>query len=71
MLDVGISSTRHMLRFWGLVPQVTVRADVSRTIRHPVRSTRRSAPRLSQTVNVADKVTKTIEDALRAAGLFR
>ena len=71
MLDVGISSTRHMLRFWGLVPQITNRADVSRTLRHPVRSTRRSVPRLSQTVNVADKVTKTIEDALRAAGLFR
>jgi len=71
MLDVGISSTRHILRFWGLAPHVSDRGDVPRPLRHRSRFPRRSASRLSPTMNAADKVTKTIEEALRAAGLFR
>lgn len=66
MLDVGISSTRHIAAFWGL-------ADA------PI-STKRAKPKVTKPVvlkpvkavkPVADGVAKVIDDALRSAGLLR
>ncbi len=65
MLDVGISSTRHLARSWGL-------AEAARVLR----AATAAAPRpTSETVApahpIAGRVGAVIEDALRAAGLMR
>lgn len=71
MLDVGISSTQHIARFWGLTGNAATRPaarsiDISGTAEPIVE--RRAA---SLTENSRPGVTKVIEDALRAAGLMR
>jgi len=71
MLDVGISSTRYMLRFWGLAGNVASRGRVSRPPEHHPRHADRAAPRRPQAAKAVNNVTQTIEDALRAAGLLR
>ncbi len=66
MLDVGISSTRRIAAFWGI-------ADGTRDAVEPHRRAATDA-RQAQTTSAgpgAAGVTKTIEDALRAAGLMR
>lgn len=72
MLDAGISSTRHILRFWGLAPEVAKASHAPRAVEDRPRAARRSPigcrPR---TMNPATNVTRTIEEALRAAGLLR
>jgi len=62
MLDVGISSTREIARFWGLAAGAGKKPG-------------RTAGRAPQTDVPPEKVLagprKIIEDALRAAGLMR
>jgi poly(hydroxyalkanoate) depolymerase family esterase len=69
MLDVGISSTRHIARFWGLEtrpPSVKAR---------PVKLTAEAIPAATNAPwngpRHASGPGKVIEDALRAAGLMR
>jgi poly(hydroxyalkanoate) depolymerase family esterase len=62
MLEAGISSTRQILRFWGLAaggPNTSTAVD--------------AAPEFDQhhPTAVPDAITSTIEQALRAAGLLR
>jgi poly(3-hydroxybutyrate) depolymerase len=82
MLDVDISSTRHIAAFWGLTDRVTHRlpAAISNT-REPFgnltegrigKSSRPgTASRTSAGAASVGGVGKVIEDALRAAGLMR
>jgi poly(hydroxyalkanoate) depolymerase family esterase len=83
MLDVGISSTRHIARFWGLAgPTVrrTAKPEVTSTSLKPyrlaekpraVRKDPAGGPRSDDARGSATGITKVIEDALRAAGLMR
>lgn len=72
MLEAGISSTLHICRFWGLSDEVVRRsADVAEglvsdqpSVHCVERSTR------SYSLNRVSGVTKTIEGALRSAGLM-
>ncbi|OJF96228.1 extracellular catalytic domain type 1 short-chain-length polyhydroxyalkanoate depolymerase [Pararhizobium antarcticum] len=66
MLDVGISSTLHIARFWGLVSSFDKKFDLELELTVP------SAP-ISQPAPVVPTsgIQKTIEDALRAAGLMK
>lgn len=57
MLDVGISSTRHIAGFWGLAPAAAIRAP------RPAETSAAAEP--------ASGVQRTIEAALRQAGLMR
>ncbi len=80
MLETGISSTQHGLRFWGL-GAATPRADNERVTKvankkpdnvAPVRAAPpASARRHSKRQPPATGIQRTIEDALRAAGLLR
>ena len=76
MLETGISSTQQSLRFWGIaaVRPKTARAAPAKATSEPPRlkaaalaPPRRHAGRRSP----AASIQKTIEDALRAAGLLR
>ena len=77
MLEAGISSTRHIARFWGLIDERTAvrkpaaaAADVSVS----PRAAERQRPRpLAEPVAepVGGSVGRIIDDALRAAGLKR
>ncbi len=86
MLDVGVSSTREIARFWGIsdaaderisapsdtravVPPAVPSAARDRTRDAPQRPTA-DAPSASSGAAVSG-IQKTIEDALRAAGLMR
>ena len=84
MLDVGISSTRHIARFWGLAKPGIRRAAKADTASRDALDAYRPAdkPRAvhvdptpePQPLNArgsAAGITKIIEDALRAAGLMR
>lgn len=77
MLDVGLSSTRHIAHRWGLAPAPaaagTSAADADDRARplvasRPALSADRPAPRLAPPTS---RVGQVIEDALRAAGLMR
>jgi poly(hydroxyalkanoate) depolymerase family esterase len=59
MLDVAISSTRHIARFWGLAPAASRRA--AKPV--PEQDVDQAAP--------AGPITQIIETALRRAGLMR
>lgn len=59
MLDVGLSSTRHIARFWGLHARVAKPEPIKR------------AARSAEPKRAAHGPQKVIEDALRAAGLMR
>ena len=62
MLEAGISSTRQILRFWGLAM-----GEVNR------RTALDASPELDEhsPTEMPDAITSTIEQALRAAGLLR
>ena len=62
MLEAGISSTRSILRFWGLATGVADRSTYSKGSREFDGDRSNEAP---------DAITSTIEQALRAAGLMR
>jgi hypothetical protein len=81
MLDVGISSTQQICRFWGIadeqpataktataMPTATLQPVEARKARRPQRLEDVTPPRVTPS---AGNVTKVIEDALRAAGLMR
>ncbi|KQS99262.1 hypothetical protein ASG42_27895 [Rhizobium sp. Leaf391] len=69
MLDVGISSTLHIARSWGLIAsfEKRVKADMDVTVAEPSVGFR---PELTHG-QPASGIQKTIEDALRAAGLMK
>jgi poly(hydroxyalkanoate) depolymerase family esterase len=73
MLDVGISSTLEIARFWGLVPRADAAAKARPTSRSETRVN--GAPTPKPAANKADPgakgIGKVIEDALRAAGLMK
>jgi poly(hydroxyalkanoate) depolymerase family esterase len=79
MLDAGISSTQHIARFWGSVPDVIHKEKTARdSTTLPATTTpllnyreapRRRRPRPSGIPT--DGVRKVIEDALRTAGLMK
>ncbi len=62
MLDVGLSSTRHIAAFWGIAP-----VPAAQPAREATREATRSQPAPRETAGVAT----VINDALRAAGLLR
>lgn len=78
MLDVGISSTREIARFWGLLNE-----RVSATSTRSASARQRPAPSLEgqgapklalgrgQNTSASTATRQVIEDALRAAGLMR
>lgn len=74
MLDASISSTRHILAFWGIA-DVAKRAEASpRTQPEPSKSepgSRANSFGPQAQSGVAASVRATIEDALSAAGLLR
>jgi len=65
MLEAGISSTRLIGRFWGIVPEQADDSRSSRIIEVP------PAARISRGMVQPGSVQKTIEDALRSAGLMK
>jgi poly(hydroxyalkanoate) depolymerase family esterase len=81
MLDVNISSTRHIAAFWGLIDAAVARMPAATSqpskpidpiekrsaVTMPAVSTSWPAPPTGH----SDGVTKIIEDALRKAGLMR
>lgn len=73
MLDVGISSTRHIAAFWGVAPRVGLarpQAVVHRTA--DIVLPRPPAPAPERPAGLqTTRVGRVIEDALRAAGLMR
>ena len=62
MLEAGISSTRSILRFWGLATGAAKMSSASKGFREFDGHRSNQAP---------DAITSTIEKALRAAGLLR
>ncbi len=79
MLEAGISSTQHILAGWGLAAE-PVRRATSASDPAPAKAAvpRRHAikkrvlePVLSRATKVPDPITRTIESALRKAGLMR
>jgi poly(hydroxyalkanoate) depolymerase family esterase len=82
MLDVGISSTRHIAAFWGVAPSAArtaprivlprVPAIVADTVPQAAspRPVREPEPAYAA-AGPTSRVGKVIEDALRAAGLMR
>ena len=75
MLDVGISSTLEIARFWGLaplpMPVSTKTRPATRTRIHAPANRAAAAPKpAAQPTNVTG-IGKVIEDALRAAGLMK
>jgi hypothetical protein len=69
MLDAGISSTQHLLRFWGLSPYVA--KSKHDTLPVPRRGPARSDSRPRANTIASGFVEQTIVDALRSAGLLR
>jgi len=74
MLDVGISSTRRIASFWGIggvrptegrVPKASNKSEIGQSSRQPVQA------KTSIFEGASAGVQKTIEDALRTAGLIR
>jgi len=74
MLDVGISSTRRIASFWGIggvrptegrVPKASNKSEIGQSSRQPVQA------KTSIFGGASAGVQKTIEDALRTAGLIR
>ena len=75
MLQAGISSTRHICKFWGLSdtaaqPVSTLRIDRSNGHAAPIENPQNRGRR-RQAINPQTNVMRTIEDALRTAGLLR
>jgi len=82
MLEAGISSTRHIARFWGLLDAREAEATERAASASPSRdaSPPEAAPRIPVEAHdtrrrggpsVSEGVGRVIEDALRAAGLMR
>lgn len=65
MLEVGMSSTVHIARGWGLTPSFERKAAPVETSHSP------AAPNQLRRPQTPDGIQKVIEDALRAAGLMK
>ncbi len=72
MLEAGISSTRQICRFWGLSGEVGSQAAEMAVLMHrePQAACGRESSQRSSLHPLVGGVTKTIQDALRAAGLM-
>ncbi|MCX5494400.1 PHB depolymerase family esterase [Kaistia dalseonensis] len=76
MLDRGISSTRHIARFWGIAPPADAQA-ASRTTSRPIepaeftRTREMPSPARWAEPARADPIRSVIETALRQAGLMK
>lgn len=72
MLEAGISSTRRICRFWGLCDKPISRTgELAKFVEEKPGSARsRSSSRKASAHPLAGNITKTIEDALRSAGLL-
>ena len=69
MLEAGISSTRLIGRFWSIVPdEVAIR---SLKPAPPLRATRPQPQAAEAPAESQAFIKKTIEDALRSAGLMK
>ena len=73
MIEAGISSTRHILDDWGLMTQPVRQSAAAKSV---VSAVQHAKPRLLKTSRprpdrAADPITRTIETALRKAGLMR
>jgi len=75
MLETGISSAQHSLRFWGIAAARPIaQAAPIKAGGDPARATTSepiAAPHHAGRLPAAASIQKTIEDALRAAGLFQ
>jgi len=69
MLDAGISSTVHIARSWGLIASFEKRTDVELDV--PIQSGSNPPPSPASPPPQTLGIQKTIEDALRAAGLMK
>ena len=71
MIDAGISSTRHIARFWGIVPDQA--DDRSAIVQEDQNERSHSQPQPTEPAAWSGQagVQKTIEDALRNAGLMK
>jgi hypothetical protein len=65
MLDVGISSTEHIARSWGLTP------SFERRVQPDARATTSKETGSDDRKEVTNYVQDVIENALRSAGLMR
>lgn len=65
MLDVGVSSTEHIARSWGLTP------SFERRVQLDARATTSNETRSDDRKDVTNYVQDVIESALRSAGLIR
>ena len=72
MLEAGISSTQHICRFWGLCDEVVSQNEEMAGFikRQPGGSHARGSTQQPGSHRLVGGVTKTIEDALRSAGLM-
>jgi poly(hydroxyalkanoate) depolymerase family esterase len=74
MLEAGISSTRQSLRFWEIADQLASteqRSAQSVQVEHPEPGAQARRARAVDQAAPRSGVQKTIEDALRSAGLLR
>jgi poly(hydroxyalkanoate) depolymerase family esterase len=71
LLDAGISSTRRIAQFWGVAPKVKTSANQERTVSRRPDAAIAEPLRVPQPAAAASGIGKTIEDALRSAGLMR
>jgi hypothetical protein len=68
MIDAGISSTQHLIRFWGLSPTVPKSRRSARPVPQPGPARSDGPRRVKRTAS--SSVERTIVDALRNAGLL-
>lgn len=68
MLDVKISSTLHIARSWGLIASFEKRVERDQD---PIGKTTFELPTVPSSAPAWSGIQKTIEDALRAAGLMK
>jgi len=69
MIEAGISSTRQICRFWGLCDErISRTGELAKLVDNKPRVARSKQP---SSHPLAGGITKTIEDALRSAGLMR
>jgi hypothetical protein len=71
MLDVGISSTRAIARFWGLDEKLPAEQEAPGFPEIPQFAQRTQSKQTSRPTGTPVGIQKAIEDALRAAGLMR
>jgi poly(hydroxyalkanoate) depolymerase family esterase len=71
MLDAGISSTERIGRFWGIVPDRAEGQHSAASAGPAAAAEQRPARAQAQSWSGQSQIGKTIEDALRSAGLMK